>query len=133
MKMKYLYLFAALMLIVSACGGDNAAIVGNKTTMTVDPVFDGGKVLKGEVINAKFTVKNTGKYPLIISDVKGSCSCTVAEFPEDPIAPGDKGVILAYVKTVDAGTGPLNKSVRIVSNTDPSITQVMIKADVIAK
>jgi hypothetical protein len=104
--------------------------VGNKTTITVNPVYDAGEVVKGEIITGTFTVKNTGKYPLVISEVKGSCTCTVPEKPEKPIAPGSEATIKAEVDTEKTSTGDISKSVRIVANTEPSVTEVVIKAKV---
>jgi hypothetical protein len=104
--------------------------VGNKTTITVNPVYNAGEVVKGEIITGTFTVKNTGKYPLVISEVKGSCTCTVAEKPEKPIAPGSEATIKAEVDTEKTSTGDISKSVRIVANTEPSVTEVVIKAKV---
>jgi hypothetical protein len=128
--MKNLAVLFVLSSLLFSCGGSDEVEVGQKTTMTVEKVFDAGDVAKGEVITAKFNIENTGEYPLVIAEVKGSCSCTVADYPEDPIMPGDKGVILAHVNTDKTGTGLINKTVRIVSNTTPSITQVVIKANV---
>jgi hypothetical protein len=70
---------------------------------------------------------------LILAEVKGSCTCTVAEYPKDPIAPGESATIKANIKTERASPGTLSKEVRIVANTDPSITPVLIKANVIRK
>lgn len=132
--MKKLFILFALTAGLFACTGSNDVEVGNKTTMEVDLVYDAGKVLKGEMITAKFNVRNTGNYPLVIADVKGSCSCTVAEFPEDPILPGESGEIMAHVNTDQTGAGVLNKAVRIVANTEPlSVTQLIIKANVMNK
>jgi hypothetical protein len=130
--MKCLLAFFTVLLVAS-CGGEAKVEIGNKTTMEVSPVFDAGDVLRGEVVSAKFTITNTGGYPLVIGEVKGTCSCTVAEYPENPIQPGESGRILAYVNTEKIKTGLLNKSVRIVANTSPSITQVVVKANVIKR
>jgi hypothetical protein len=108
---KLLFIAPAFMLLF-ACTETQTVEVGNKTTMVVDPVF----------------VRNTGSYPLVIAEVKGSCSCTVAERPEDPIQPGEEGVIKADVDTERTSTGEITKSVRIVANTEPSVTEVAIKA-----
>ena len=35
----------------------------------------------------EFAFTNSGKVPLIITEVKTSCGCTVAEYPKEPIAP----------------------------------------------
>lgn len=124
-------------MLLSSCGDDSASAeggenveVGNKTTIVVNPIYDAGDVVKGEIITAVFTVKNTGKYPLVVSEVKGSCTCTVAEKPEKPIAPGSEAVIKAEVDTEKTSSGDISKSVRIVANTEPSVTEVVIKAKV---
>jgi hypothetical protein len=111
-----------------ACSNTEVVEVGNKTSMVVAPVFDAGEVVKGEVIRAKFEVQNTGEYPLVIAEVKGSCSCTVAGKPDAPIAPGETGTITAEVDTERTSVGLITKSVRIVANTEPSVTEVAIKA-----
>jgi hypothetical protein len=120
-------------ILVSSCGGSETVEIGNKTTMDVEPIFDAGKVLKGEKIDAEFKIKNTGFYPLVVADVKGSCTCTVADKPEDPIMPGESYIIRAYVDTDRTGTGAISKSITIVANTDPSISSVVVKAIVMNK
>lgn len=131
--MKYAAFFSLALLFV-ACTGSSDAEIGNKTTMEVTPeVFDAGDVLLGEKITAKFTVKNTGNYPLVISEAKGSCSCTVADYPDKPVAPGETGVVLAHVDTEATGVGALNKTVNIVANTEISVTTVVIRAAVMKK
>lgn len=122
-----------LVFLFLGCQGNNKVEVGEKTTMTVNLVYDAGKVIKGEIINAKFVIKNTGDIPLVIGEVKGSCSCTVAEKPEKNILPGEEGVIKAYVTTETAHPGKINKSVSIVANTEPSRTEVIVTAEVVEK
>lgn len=131
--MKQFTVLIMFLFVLISCGDHRNIEVGNKTTIDVEQVFDAGNVLKGEVITAKFTLKNSGDYPLWISEVKGSCSCTVAEYPKEPIQPGDSGDVLAHVDTKKTAAGSLNKAVRIVANTDPSITQVVVRANVTVK
>ena len=131
--MKYLFIVFSV-LTLAACSGSNEVEIGNKTTMEITPeIFDAGEVLKGETITAKFTIKNTGEYPLVLGEVKGSCSCTVAEYPDDPIPPGETGEILAHVNTNETGVGTVNKGVNIVANTKESVRTVVIRADVMRK
>ena len=115
------------------CQSDNTVEIGKKTEMKVDPVFDAGSVNKGEKIKAVFKVKNTGKSPLVISEVKGSCTCTVADFPKKPILAGETGEIKAEVNTDKTGDGKISKSIRITANTVPGLTVVHVKANVILK
>ena len=95
--MRYMILFLSLSII--GCEGNNELEVGQKTTMTIDKIYDAGTRVKGEVIEAVFNIENTGDYPLVFGEIKGSCSCTVADKQEAPILPGEKGVITAKVDT----------------------------------
>jgi hypothetical protein len=62
----------------------------------------------------EFKFTNTGNEPLTISNAKGSCGCTVPEWPREPIAPGESGVI--KVKYDTKRVGPFGKSVTLQSN-----------------
>lgn len=78
-----------------------------------------------------FTFTNTGSEPLIISDAKGSCGCTVPNYPKEPIMPGETGnidVVYSPGKQVNQQT----KTVTITANTEPATTVLRIKANVIA-
>ncbi|MCB0756766.1 MAG: DUF1573 domain-containing protein, partial [Flavobacteriales bacterium] len=67
--------------------------------------------------------------PLIISKAKGSCGCTVPEWPKEPIAPGAKSAI--KVKYDTKRVGPISKSVTITSNSvDNSTFLLKIKGTV---
>lgn len=120
-----------LMLMMLSCGGNNEVVVGNKTTMKVNEVFDGGKVILGEKVDAVFKVENTGDYPLVISEVTPSCGCTVVEKPKDPIMPGEVFEIRGYVNTDNAGIGTMNKTITLTANTEPSGTVVRVTARVV--
>lgn len=115
-------------LFLFACNQEQKVEVGQKTTMEITPEFNAGTVVKGEIIKAHFKVENTGDYPLVFGEVRGSCSCTVAEKPEDPIQPGETGEIIAEVNTENLNSRVINKSVTIMANTEPSLTVVNIKA-----
>lgn len=82
---------------------------------------DAGTVAKGQVVEAVFTVKNTGGADLVISDARPSCGCTVASF-DKVIKPGGEGKIQSSVDT-KSFSGPISKSVLVVSN-DPDRPQM---------
>lgn len=75
---------------------------------------DYGTVKYGGDGTCTFEFTNTGDAPLIISNAKGSCGCTVPSWPKEPIAPGAKAVITVKYDTKRAGA--IAKSVTITSN-----------------
>ena len=127
--MKNISLFSLLLLV--ACSGGNKLEVGQKTSMKIDKLFEAGTRVKGEVIEARFNIENTGDYPLVFGEIKGSCSCTVAEKPEDPILPGEKGVILARVDTESFRVNSeVSKYVTLIANTEPNRITLRITAQI---
>lgn len=52
-----------------------------------------GDIKKGKKVSHTFEVTNTGQNPLVISNVKPGCGCTIPEYTKDPILPGKKGKI----------------------------------------
>ncbi len=75
---------------------------------------DYGKIKNGADPYCTFEFTNTGDAPLMISDAKGSCGCTVPEWPKEPIAPGAKSSIKVRYDT--KREGPISKNVTIMSN-----------------
>lgn len=76
-----------------------------------------------------FVFTNTGTEPLIISNAKGSCGCTVPSWPREPIAPGATGEL--KVKYDTKRIGMINKSVTIQSNAVTNPTKIIrIKGEI---
>ncbi len=63
----------------------------------------------------EFVFKNTGNEPLILSQPKSSCGCTVPEWPKKPILPGETDVIKVTYKNTNR-PGSFSKYVTIFSN-----------------
>jgi hypothetical protein len=112
-----------------------AVPAGPVTAITFEnPNFDWGKVNDGDKVTHIFKFTNSGKEPLIISDAKGSCGCTVPEWPKEPIAPGAKGEIKVVFDSKGKGSkeGKLDtKKVTITANTDPAQTFLNIQGIVV--
>ena len=70
---------------------------------------DVGTVAKGQIIDATFTIRNTGGSDLIISDARPGCGCTVASF-DKVVKPGEEGKIVSHVDT-KSFSGPITWSV----------------------
>ena len=66
-------------------------------------VHDYGTIKQGADGTCEFKFKNTGKEPLIISNAKGSCGCTVPTYPKEPIMKGQTGVIKVHYDTKRVG------------------------------
>lgn len=92
-------------------------------------VMDYGEIAHNSDGNRVFKFKNIGKTPLIITQVKGSCGCTVPTKPEEPIMPGETGEI--KVKYATNRVGPFSKTVTITSNAFESTKVLKVKGRVL--
>jgi len=97
-----------------------------------EPGFKFGKANEGEEVTHQFAFINEGKSDLLISYASASCGCTVPEWPKEPIAPGETGVIKATFNT-DGKPGHQNKKIVITANTKPELTEVFLEGEVIPK
>ena len=93
------------------------------------PIEDFDIVPKGTLIEHAFEIKNDGDAPLVITDVRPSCGCTVVRFDEQ-IAPGQIGQVFSAVDTTDF-SGPISKSIAVFTNDpeNPKL-QLVVKAKV---
>jgi hypothetical protein len=94
-----------------------------------EDVIDYGDIAQNSDGNRVFKFTNIGKTPLIISQVKGSCGCTVPTKPEKPIMPGEVGEI--KVKYATNRIGSFSKTVTITSNASEETKVLRIKGRVL--
>jgi len=91
-------------------------------------VHDFGTIEYGGNGTYDFKFSNTGKSPLIISNARGSCGCTVPKWPKEPIPKGQSGSINVQYDT--KRPGPFTKTVTINSNAKSATKVITIKGTV---
>ncbi|MNJ83885.1 hypothetical protein D3C87_13140 [compost metagenome] len=125
-------LFTMMLAFVAVIGANTAIAQEVQNGAKIEfakETHDYGNIKYGANGTCTFSFTNTGNAPLIISNAKGSCGCTVPEWPKEPIAPGAKGVIT--VKYDTKRSGAINKNVTITSNAVNEPTKVIrIKGNV---
>lgn len=109
----------------------DAVPAGPTTSIEFDETtYDFGTVQEGEKVTHMYKFTNSGNEPLIISNAKGSCGCTVPDWPRDPIAPGETGEIKVVFDSKGKGSvegQTQSKRVTLTANTDPVNTYLNIK------
>jgi len=67
---------------------------------------------------------NTGTEPLVISNARGSCGCTVPTWPKEPIMPGETSTI--EVRYATNRIGPFTKKITLTTNEggEPKVIKV---------
>ena len=92
-------------------------------------VHDYGTIQKGADGNCSFEFKNVGKEPLILSNVRASCGCTIPTWPHDPILPGKTSKIDVHYDT--NRIGGFGKQITVSSNAKNSTVVLNIKGTVL--
>lgn len=93
-------------------------------------MHDFGNITQSTAVEHKFTFTNKGDIPLIISTVKASCGCTVAEYTREAIAPGEEGTVSARYDA--AKIGAFTKTVTVTANTGAEAVVLTLKGNVVA-
>lgn len=105
-----------------------AAQTGTGTATPVDPnapelkwdatEIDYGTINQDTDGSREFKFTNVGKSPLVISNCRGSCGCTVPDCPKEPVMPGKNAVIKVHYDTHRIGA--FTKTVTVESNAKNS-------------
>lgn len=118
--------------VASPPEGPNASIIRHPLadTSRFDPesgavltvenaTHDFGAVPAGVVVEHAYTITNTGRGPLLITDARSSCGCTVADYPQTPLAPAERARVTVRFDTANR-SGRQSKTVKLYANTLPS-------------
>lgn len=93
----------------------------------VQPRHDAGRVRQGRTIRHQYTFANTGREPLLIEAVYGSCSCILLDHPADAVAPGKQGAITVAFDTRHL-RGRQQQAIVVAANTAPAQTTLYLSA-----
>ncbi len=91
--------------------------------------FDFGIVDEGDIVKHTYNFTNTGKEPLVITNARSTCGCTVPVWPKEPVAVGETGTIEVSFNT-KGKRNKQQKPVTITANTFPSQTVVYLSGEV---
>jgi len=120
-----------ILLAVTFCGIVNTTAQTSPKFKFENTTIDYGTVKQGSDGYRTFVFTNIGDAPIIISQVRSSCGCTIPEKPLEPILPGEKGYIKVHYDT--NRLGPFQKNISITSNAKPELVVVHIKGLVVKK
>jgi hypothetical protein len=103
------------------------------TVQWLDSVFlDKGKIKEGGQLEVSWRFKNTGTKPLVVISAVAGCGCTTPEKPEQPVAPGEEGVIKAKFNS-EGRPGFQQKVVEVRMNTAENDYPLTFKVEVLKK
>ena len=96
-----------------------------------ETMHDFGNIKDGTLAAYEFIFTNTGKVPLVLSNVQPSCGCTTPIWSREPIAPGAQGKIKAVYNSYNR-PGTFQKYITVKSNAVPAEVDLTIKGVVLS-
>ena len=101
----------------------------NKKVTWNETAHDFGTINKGDPAKVTFTMKNGGETPVIITQAKSSCGCTVAEYTKEPVKPGETGIVSATYNSARVGKFTKTVTVSVEGTDKPQV--LTIKGEVL--
>ncbi len=92
---------------------------------------DFGKVPQGTPVTTVFTFTNIGQEPLILTDVRPTCGCTIADYTKTPVKSNESGFIKITYNAAYAA--PFTKTIVVTSNSKTPVKNLIIVGEVVAK
>lgn len=122
---KFFVLFLSISILTIA--NAQPALPIQEDILLKETIFDFGRIPQGKPVFHLFEVTNTGKSPMVISDIQTSCGCTTPEWSKTPIGPGETTKVKVGYNA--ASEGNFEKYITIAYNQNLS-KQVIIKGNV---
>src|SRR5687767_9220834 len=136
------FLFSIAVIIFTSCGNEEssqdveaARVEGSKQLTTIqwiDSVRNFGRIQEGQKVALSFRFKNTGDKPLVIESVKPACGCTVADYPKQPLKPGEEGEITGEFDS-QGREGQQHKEITVTTNTPARTQNIIFEVTVLGK
>lgn len=125
---KSLFIMLAFLSFGNAFAQETATEKVGKFSFESDVIDYGTIEQKADGVRT-FTFTNTGDAPIVISNAKGSCGCTVPTYSKNVIKPGETGEI--EVKYDTNRIGKFTKTVTLTSNASEPSKVLRIKGEVV--
>ncbi|MBC7923165.1 MAG: DUF1573 domain-containing protein [Ferruginibacter sp.] len=90
-----------------------------------------GEIRQATPATAEFQFTNVGKAPVLITQVQGTCGCTVTDYSREPIQPGKSSKITVTYNA--AGLGNFHKTVTVVTNAGDAPHRLTLQGTVVAR
>jgi hypothetical protein len=91
---------------------------------------DFGKIPQGTPVTTVFEFTNVGTEPLILTEVRPTCGCTIADYTKTPVQKGAKGTIKITYNA--AAVSAFNKTIVVTSNAKTPTKYLNIVGEVVA-
>ncbi|GAL66656.1 DUF1573 domain-containing protein [Jejuia pallidilutea] len=111
-----------------AKAAERDAVASKFPVLTFDKTeHDFGEIEAKTQVETVFKYKNTGEAPLVITNIKSTCGCTVPkDWSREPLAPGGEGQFT--VKFNGSGSNKVSKTITVTANTEKGSENVKITA-----
>ncbi|MCP4458207.1 MAG: DUF1573 domain-containing protein [Cytophagales bacterium] len=128
------HLFTILLMAVGVVGFSQEVEIDSTNAPVItftEKIFEFGEINQGDVVEHVFTFQNTGKTPLILTNVKVTCGCTTPNWSREPIAAGETSEILVRFNS-RGKRGMQSKPITISSNAlnNPEIIRIATQVKV---
>ena len=96
-----------------------------------DTLVNFGSITKGEMAKVTFRLRNSGKNPLFLTEVKAGCGCTVPSYTKGAIPPGGEGEVTGEFNSGNVQEGEVRKNIYVTTNTTGKHSHTLIFAGAI--
>lgn len=78
----------------------------------------------------RLAFRSTGDVPLVVTEVRTSCSCTTVKYGRKPVMPGEEGVFTITVDPKKAPKGNFYRVLQVYSTAISGVQNITLKAEI---
>lgn len=127
MKRVFLLCYALLALCIVVCADSPKGAVIEFSTKVVDL----GTLTRDDdkqIVRLSFT--NTGDVPLVVTEVRTTCSCTTVQHDRRKVLPTERGVLNITMDPSKAPVGDFYRVLNVYSTATNGVQHITLKAEI---
>lgn len=129
LKFQLVLIVLALFPLANVASAQGVSVAAKGEFQFEATEIDYGTIEKDSDGTRTFSFTNVGSVPIVITDIKSSCGCTVPTKPKGPIMPGQTAEIGVKYKT--SKVGAFTKSITVLSNANEPKKNLKIRGIVV--
>lgn len=82
-----------------------------------------------QIVRLAYT--NAGDVPLVVTEVRTSCSCTTVKYSREKVMPGERGTMTITMEPAKAPEGSFYRVLSVYSTARSGVAHITLKAEII--
>lgn len=128
---RFMLLVVATLMSHVAFGQESGEVHGARIELSSKELDLGELYTDDDKQQVRLSFRNVGDRPLVITEVRTSCSCTTVQYERRPIQPDEQSALTIIFDPKRAPEGALYRVIQLFSTSAAGVEHITLKANIV--